>query len=173
MKSFHDTVRQRYSCRAYADRQPDAAALEAVLQDARLAPSATNRQPWRFIVIPSTDAEGRSAVIRSYAREWVATAPTYIIVCGLPDSAWVRPYDGKNHIDVDLAIAAEHICLSATANGLDTCWICNFDPVVLSEGLGLPAELVPMCIIPIGYRAEGSPVPEKKRLPLTDIVIRR
>ncbi len=173
MNTFEDTVRERYSCRAYSSEVPSDALIDAVLEDARLAPSACNRQPWRFIVISSTDSEGRAAIARSYDREWIASAPLYIVVCGIPTEAWVRSFDGKSHLDVDLSIAAEHICLSASAHGLGTCWVCNFDPTVLREGLGLDDDTIPMAIIPIGFPAPGSTIPEKKRKSFNDIVIRR
>lgn len=173
MNTFEKTVRERFSCRAYSPEIPADELIDAVLEDARLAPSACNRQPWRFIVISHGDAAGRKAVAEAYAREWIASAPTYIVVCGCPDEAWVRPFDGKNHLDIDLAIATEHICLSATAHGLGTCWVCHFDPDVLCRGLDLDSTLVPMAIVPIGFPAQGTVAPEKKRKSLTDIVIRR
>lgn len=168
-----ECIRARYSCRNYSAAVPAPELIDGVLDDARLAPSATNRQPWRFIVISPTDVEGRQAVAAAYSREWIETAPLYIIVCGMPADAWVRPFDQKNHIDVDLAIATEHICLGATARGLGSCWVCNFDPEVLSERLHLPAGLIPMAIIPIGYAADGAAAPGKKRKDLNEIVIRR
>ncbi|MCM1068228.1 MAG: nitroreductase family protein [Muribaculaceae bacterium] len=173
MKTFDQTVRERYSCRAYSPEIPADSLIDAVLEDARLAPSACNRQPWRFIVVGPDDAAGRKAVNEAYVRDWIASAPIYIVVCGCPDEAWVRPFDGKNHLDIDLAIATEHICLSATAHGLGTCWVCHFDPAVLRAGLELDSSLEPMAIIPIGFPAEGTVAPEKKRKSLTDIVIRR
>ena len=171
MIDFEDTVRGRYSCRDYASRTPDSTLVDAVLDDCRLAPSACNRQPWRFIVV--SDNEGKEALRRAYNRPWFATAPLYIVVCAIPSEAWVRPDDGKNHADVDASIAAEHLCLSATAHGLGTCWVCNFEPETLRSGLAIGHDLEPLAIIPLGYPAEGSAAPAKKRKELTDIVIRR
>lgn len=166
-------ISARYSCRNYSkEKTPSREQIEELLECARLAPSAVNRQPWRFVVIRHDDEAGRRAVLDSYPREWMATAPCYIVVCGVPAEAWVRSCDGHEHLDIDVAIATEHICLAATALGLGTCWVCNFDPAVLSSGLGLPGDVVPKVIIPTGYPVDNT-VPEKKRKSLSEIIIER
>lgn len=171
MNNFEDTVRERYSCRGYADTMPGAETVDAILEDCRLAPSACNRQPWRFIIV--SDEEGKKVLRESYKRQWFATAPLYIVVCAVPSEAWIRPEDSKNHADIDASIATEHLCLSATAHGLATCWVCNFEPELLRSGLDIPSELVPLAIIPLGFAADNSKAPEKVRKPLNDIVIQR
>ncbi|MDE5689822.1 MAG: nitroreductase family protein, partial [Duncaniella sp.] len=89
----------RYSCRAYSDRPVRRDTLRSVLDVARLAPSACNRQPWVFLVADS--AEQREAIISSYDRQWIRTAPEFIVACGIHDEAWHRGCDGKDHTDVD------------------------------------------------------------------------
>ena len=169
--SFDTLCAARFSCRSYSDRAVSDELLTAVLEDARLAPSACNRQPWRFVVVEGEEA--RKAVVASYDRAWFASAPLYIIMCGVPAEGWVRPDDGKNHTDIDVAIATEHLCLAAEAHGLGTCWVCNFKPEVLAEGLALPEGLVPVAILPLGYPAEGVKAPAKVRRPLDETIIRR
>ena len=94
-------VSERFSCRSYSiDRLPNEEQIAALIEAARLAPSACNRQPWRFVVIRPGDEAGRKAVAAAYPREWVETAPYYIVVCAVPTEAWVRPHDGKNHSDI-------------------------------------------------------------------------
>lgn len=169
---FRELSLKRYSCRAYDGRSVDRALLEQVFADALLAPSAVNRQPWKFMVIDAlTDAEGAEIIRASYEREWLRSASTYIIAIGNHAEAWHRPCDGKDHTDVDLSIAIEHLCLAAADHGLGTCWICNFNAEKLSDGLEIktPEEII--AIIPIGYPAEGTPVPEKKRKPLDQTLI--
>lgn len=168
---LHALCKERYSCRAYdAAKGVDEKVLSAVLDIARLAPSACNRQPWLFIIADS-QAE-RDAVVESYPREWIASAPVYIIACGIHEDAWHRPHDGKDHTDVDLSIAIEHLCLGATAMGLATCWVCNFDPEKITSAFNLPEGLEPIAIIPLGYAAEGTEAPAKKRKDLSEIVRR-
>ena len=173
MKLFLDLVAARYSCRAYADREVPAPELDYILEAARLAPSACNRQPWRFVIIEKGDVAGRKAVIDSYNREWIASAPMFIVVCGVSSEGWVRRCDEHSHIDVDASIATEHICLAAADRGLGTCWVCNFEPDVLRAGLGLDDSLVPVAIIPLGYPADDAKVPAKQRKDINEIVIRR
>ncbi|MBD5334395.1 MAG: nitroreductase [Bacteroides sp.] len=159
---------QRFSCRAYSDRKVERDAILTVIDIARLAPSACNRQPWMFLVADSE--EQRAAILKSYDRDWARTAPEFIVACGLHDEAWHRGSDGKDHTDIDVAIAVEHLCLAATTIGLETCWICNFDPQPVREAFGLPDGVEPIAILPIGYPAEGTEAPVKKRKELSEIV---
>ena len=165
-----DTImRERFSCRKYSEYIPSKDEIVSLLEAARMAPSACNKQPWHFTVIMPGDKVGREAVLAAYNREWIASASTYIIVSGTPDTAWVRPYDEHNHVDIDIAIATEHICLKATEIGLATCWICNFDTKVLANELGMGDEIKPMVIIPIGMPAEGTVIPKKTRKQLSEM----
>jgi nitroreductase len=148
MTRFLETARNRYSCRNYDSRPVEAGKLDQVLEAGRIAPSAVNFQPWHFFVIQGDAALER--VHRVYHREWFRTAPCVIIICGDHRSSWKRR-DGKDHCDIDVAIAADHMTLQATDLGLATCWICNFDPVATRELLQLPGHLEPMVILPLGY----------------------
>ncbi len=161
-------VQERYSCRAYSSRPVGRGTILDVLDIVRLAPSACNRQPWCFLIADS-DAQ-REAIFGSYNREWIRTAPEFIVACGIHDEAWHRPCDGKDHTDVDISIAVEHLCLAATSLELGTCWVCNFDPAPIREAFCLPDNVEPIAIIPIGYPAESSSVPAKNRKQLDDIV---
>ncbi len=168
--SFDALCASRFSCRSYSPAEVVDEILKAILEDARLAPSACNRQPWRFVVVKS-DA-GRETVRASYDRPWFADAPLYILMCGVPADGWVRADDGKNHTDIDVAIATEHVCLAAEAHGLGSCWVCNFKPEVLA-GLDLPDGVVPVAIIPLGYPGEGVGAPAKVRRVLEETVLYR
>lgn len=159
---------ERHSCRAYSERKVERDTILSVLDVARLAPSACNRQPWLFLVADSE--EQRRAIIESYDREWVKTAPEFIIACGLHDEAWHRSTDGKDHTDIDVAIAVDHLTLAASSLKLATCWICNFDTEIIRSAFGLPAHVEPIAIIPIGYPADNETVPEKRRKPIGEIV---
>lgn len=165
MKNFLELVKNRYSCRAYESRNVEKEKLEYVLECVRLAPSAVNKQPWRFHII-SNDEE-RTKLQQCYSREWFNTAPLYIIASVLHDEEWVRA-DGKHHGDIDIAIAVEHLCLAATEQGLGTCWVCNFDAVLCKKLFALPENEEPAVIIPIGYAADE--LKEKKRKGLEEII---
>lgn len=165
---LYNICAERFSCRDYSSRPVERDTLMAVLDVVRLAPSACNRQPWMFIIAKGDDE--RQAVKDAYPREWIATAPEYIIACGIHGEAWHRPCDGKDHTDVDVSIAVEHLCLAATSMHLATCWVCNFDPAVIVRAFNLPEGMEPVAIIPLGYPAEGVTAPAKARKGLAQIV---
>lgn len=162
---FIDLVNMRRSVRGYDQRAVPEEVLKTVLEAGRLAPSAANRQPWHFIVV--TDPEARKRVAEAYPRPWFAGAPVVIVLCVEPRQAWRRS-DGKNYGDVDGAIAMDHITLCAADLGLGTCWIAAFDPQKLRQALGLPPEVEPLAMTPLGYPAD-RPAP-KERKPLEEIV---
>ncbi len=161
---LYNIAEERFSCRSYLSTPVDPDALLAVMDLVRLAPSACNRQPWMFIIADTP--EDREAVISSYPREWIKTAPEFIIACADHNESWKRPQDGKDHADIDVAIAVEHLCLAATTLGLSTCWVCHFDPSALRMAFNLPDHLEPVAIIPIGYAAPDEAVPSKTRKPI-------
>ena len=124
---FIQLIEQRYSVRAYRPDPVDDERLQQVLEAARLAPTAANRQPFQLIVIHTA---GREAELkRVYGRDWFVQAPLIICACGVGDQGWVRRDDGKCYVDVDVAIAMDHLILAAANAGLGTCWIAAFNPV--------------------------------------------
>ncbi|MBN1286342.1 MAG: nitroreductase family protein [Anaerolineae bacterium] len=163
---FSELIRARYSVRAYSDKPVEDAKLRAVLEAARLAPTAVNRQPVRIIVIHT---KGREEELRRiYHREWFTQAPLVIAMCALLDEVWVRSKDGKSHHDVDAAIVMDHLILAAADQGLGTCWIGAFDPDAAREVLGLPANVEPIVFTPLGYAADAPG--DKRRKTLDELV---
>ena len=132
----------------------------------RLAPSAVNFQPWHFYVV--TDSERLDALKSTYKREWIQSAPCIIVACANHEESWHRRSDNKDHADIDLAIAIEHLCLAAAEQGLGTCWVCNFDAALCHEVMAMPENVEPIALIPIGYTPDAE-VPEKKRKTIEDI----
>lgn len=167
---FKSLVESRYSVRSYTSEPVSDEALSYVLDCARLAPSAVNFQPWHFYVISSPDARARLS--QCYNREWFTTAPCYVLITACHDQEWVRKSDEKAHGDIDVAIAAEHICLAAAEIGLGTCWVCNFDAPLCSELFKLPVNESPVVILPLGHPAPDSEAKPKNRKAVEDIVTR-
>jgi nitroreductase len=158
---FRELIRNRYSVRAYKPDPVEEDKLQRVLEAMRLAPTATNRQPFQFIVVHT---EGREQELRRiYDRAWFVQAPLIICACGLPAQNWVRR-DGKNYNDVDVAIAMDHLVLAATDLGMGTCWIAAFDPAAAREVLGLPDGVEPIAFTPLGYAADQLGPKERKAL---------
>lgn len=163
---FNQLCTERASVRAYRPEPIPNEMLLQVLNAGRMAPSACNKQPWLFIVVD--DSELLSQVREAYPRDWFNTAPQVIIVCGDHNASWKRPVDGKDHCDIDVAIAVDHLTLQAADLGLGTCWICNFDSQKVVALLNLPPHLEPVAMLPIGYPA--APAPSEKNRKTTNEV---
>ncbi len=166
MNDFQYLTQQRYSCRNFKSDPVSRQDVEAVLHAACMAPSACNRQPWKFYII--TNPETRAQMLAK-SKPAFAEAPVLIAAIGLHDQVWHRTSDGKDHTDIDVAIAVEHICLAATDMKLATCWICSFDTDAVSRILRLNPEEEPVALIPLGYPADTE-LPEKKRKSIHDII---
>ena len=111
---FTELIQKRYSVRAYKSDPVQKDKLDHILQAARMAPTAANRQPFRLIV---TRTEGKTSDLRRvYDRDWFVQAPLIICACAYPDKGWVR-YDGKSYVDVDVAIAMDHLILLLQIKG--------------------------------------------------------
>ncbi len=162
---FRELINTRYSVRVYKSVPVEDEKVQQVLDAARLAPTAANRQPFQFIVIHTA---GREAELkRIYRAEWFYKAPLVICACAVPSKAWSR-MDNRNYSDVDVTIAMDHLILAATELGLGTCWIAAFDPFAAREVLGLPEDVEPVAFTPLGYPADEPGV--KRRKPLSELV---
>ena len=168
--SFLELTEKRFSARKYTDEPVSEADLNYVLECVRLAPSAVNRQPWRFVVVESEAA--KQSLWEAYDREWFRSAPLAIVCLQHKGECWTLAADGKPHGDIDVAIAVEHLCLAAAERGLGTCWICNFDPEKVKNFCEDPAWEV-VAIVPLGHIAPECPRAERKRKALEEIVERR
>ena len=158
----------RYSVRSYKkDVSVEDSKLKYILECARLAPSAVNFQPWKFLVLKSDEA--REKVYPFYDRPWFREAPVVVICCADHVQSWKRRSDEKDHADIDVAIATEHLCLAAAEQGLGTCWVCNFDAEGTRRAFNLPEHIEPVALVPLGYPADDN-APAKTRKPLEEIV---
>ena len=96
------------------------------------------------------DRENLSGVHTLYHREWFRQAPVVIVILSDHSQSWVRG-DQKDHADIDVAIAVDHMTLAATDRGLGTCWVCNFDREKTIRYFDLPEHLEPVVFLPLGY----------------------
>ncbi|MCL4809563.1 MAG: nitroreductase family protein [Thermoanaerobaculia bacterium] len=164
---FRRLAAARRSVRAYRPDPVPEALLREVLEAARLAPSACNRQPFRVVVLTT---RGREAdLLRLYPKPWFVEAPFVLAVCAVPAEAWTRSrHDGWSAAETDAAIATDHLILAAADRGLGTCWVAAFDPVAAREVLGLPDDVVPVAFTPLGWPAD-APGPKERR-PIEELV---
>jgi len=162
---LYEAIRNRYSVRAYADKPVEDDKLARVLEAARLAPSGSNRQPWKFVVVRDAGTRAKLAAACNN-QKFVGEAPVVIVGVGLmPDRAMSCDVPGD---PVDVAIALEHIALAATAEGLGTCWIGAFKQGEVRRAVGVPETAKVIEVMPLGYPAGA--VRPKDRKPMEEIV---
>ncbi len=158
-------VQERFSVRSFQAREIEPEKLERVMEAARLAPSASNRQEWRFVLVRDEQARAKLAEA-ARGQQFVGGAPAVIVACAV-GADHVMPC-GLHCYPIDVSIAMSYITLAATAEGLGTCWIGAFDPDSVREVLGIPTDVVVLGMLPIGY-PEGT-APGKNRLSMGEIV---
>ncbi len=162
---FQELIKKRYSVRAYKSDEVPEDVINMIMEAARLAPTAANRQSFKLFVVKT--AGFKDELKKIYPREWFVQAPYVMGICGIPDGNWVRS-DGRNYVDVDSAIVMDHVILAATDLGIGTCWIGAFDPDAAKKYLELPSEMEPIAFTPIGYPADTPGV--KRRKPVDELV---
>lgn len=169
MSHFLSLCQKRASVRDYLPIPPSAEAVARIKEAVRLAPSACNKQPWRFFYVTQPDVLAR--LCATYPRPWLATAPALFVAVKNVEENWVRPADQHAHGDIDLAIAVEHLCLAAAEEGLGTCWVCNFDTQACAEILNLGANWQPVAMTPIGFPGEKHQDAGRKRKPVEEVFV--
>ncbi len=150
---FRDVICGRESVRNFDPTKPvEKLVLERILEAGRVAPSAANKQPWRFLLVSSR--ENLQKVRRCYPRPWFQDAPHLLVVVGKTGDAWTRQ-DGYNSIETDLAIAMDHMILAAENEGVGSCWVAAYDLGILRSALGLGPDERVYTICPLGYPKAG------------------
>ncbi len=168
---FYELIQKRESVRDYdSNRKIKDSVLTRILNAGRLAPSASNRQPWTFLLVSSN--EKLEKVRACYQKSWFQQAPHILIIIGDKTKSWVRSYDGYNSIETDLAITMDHIILAAEYENVGTCWIEDYDVNKLYDAIFLKENEVIFSITPLGYQNKGyQKHGNKKRKSLEEIII--
>jgi len=153
-----EAIRQRYSCRSYHDKPIEQEKLDSIFEAARLAPSARNKQDWRFVVV--TDKETKRLVADTTNRpEVFQKAGAIIVACSNSDEVMRC---GQAIGPIDVSIALEHIALQATELGLATCWIGSFYTDKVRAILNIPADVAIIELMTIGYPADTKKEPQRE-----------
>lgn len=165
---FTEVVKNRYSCKKYDEKQISAEQLDAVLQAARLAPTAKNLQGQRIYVVQS--AEGLAKIDELTPCRY--GAPTVLVVAFDKNSVFVYPGEEANSGVEDASIVATHMMLAATNTGVDSCWLNFFDPAAVAKAFDLPENEQVLMLLDLGFAAEGfAPLPNHtSRKPLEETV---
>ncbi len=161
-----DAIRTRKSVRKYLSKTVEKEKLTAILEAGRLAPSASNRQEWRFVVV-SDDETKRKLAEAANKQIFVGKAPVVIAACAETDGHVMSC--GQACYPIDVAIALDHMTLATVELGLGTCWIGAFDESRVKQILGIPAEVRVVALMPMGYPSDLS-VAKKNRLPFNEVV---
>ncbi len=160
-----EAIRRRRSVRSFEDRPVEQQKLQQVLDAARRAPSAKNRQDWRFVV--AQDEELRRRLMEAaHNQDFVGQAPVVLAACGIGTDYTMTC--GQPAYLVDVSIALDHITLAARALGLGTCWVGRFKQNQVKEILDIPDEADVVELMPLGYPREWPDAPPRK--PLDEIV---
>ncbi len=198
-QSLFSCISSRRSCRRYEDRPIAAEMVEQLIAAASWAPSAHNRQPWRFVVIEQREVKEQLAtamgaklrrdltadnvpatvieadVTRSYGR--LANAPLIILLALSMGEMDSYSDSGRNQNEYVMAVqstamAAQNILLMAHAHQLGACWLCAplFAPEIVRATLELPDDWQPQGLITLGYPAEQR---SKTRKAIDDVVVYR
>jgi nitroreductase len=172
---FQQLVGKRRSVRKYLDRPVDRDQILACLEAARLAPSAENVQPWRFLVVDDPVLRARFAAEAFSgiyaASRFAAKAPVLILVLARLDilaNRLGRQIQGVPFYLIDIGIAGEHLTLQAEELGLGACWIGWFNMRRVRKLLQIPRRFKIVCLLSLGhpeFRLSG----EKKRKPIQEI----
>ncbi|MGQ9646275.1 MAG: nitroreductase family protein [Thermodesulfobacteriota bacterium] len=158
-------IRQRCSVRAYKETGIEEDKLRKILEAARLAPSASNRQQWKFVVVKNKETKKKLAKA-AFGQSFVAEAPVVLVACGTEPRSMMAC--GQPAYTVDVSIACAFMILQAYELGLGTCWIGAFKEDETKKILGVPEPIRVVAMIPVGYPNE--PPSEKSRKSLSQIV---
>lgn len=171
MDSFSELVKRRQSNRAYLNKHVDKDKVLQCIEAARLAPSACNSQPWRFIIADNPELKSKVAQTTSNKllplNHFTNQAPVLIVLVneGSNFTATLgNKIKNRNFSLIDIGIAAEHFCLQAEELGLGTCMIGWFKEQELKQLLGIPEKKRPELIITLGYPADEFRVKKRKKI---------
>ena len=163
---FKEVIKNRFSTRKFSDKKVEKEILDQILEAGNLAPTAKNIQPQRIFVVQS--------------EEWLEkidkvcpcryNAQTVLVVCADKGTSFHK--QEYSTYEMDASIVTTHMMLAATNLGVDNIWIEMFDQEELSKMLNLPEEIVPVCILNLGYKTDDCPINplHYKRKDISEIV---
>jgi len=165
-KVYYDLVRSRKSVRNFSGKKIENDKLNRILETLRLAPSATNSQPWFFYVVKDSL---RAKFNDVFFKECFYAAPVVVAGCALKDQAWVRKTDKMNYAWVDVTIALTEMISAATAEGVGSCWVASYDLDKADSLLDLPDNMEIVSLVVLGYPEKPLAIEEKKRKSFAEI----
>jgi nitroreductase len=176
MGTVIETIAKRYSVRGYQDKSVEREKILQIVEAGRLAPSTSNVQPWRFVVVENPrlrDALAEKGMGIVVPNRWAREAPVIIVMCAHLD--WIVHRLGAKAADLqyyllDIGIAGEHMVLTATELGLGTCWIGWFRAKAIRNILNIPKGWKIAALLTLGYPKEEEAPKPRERLALDEIL---
>ncbi len=162
-----EAIRKRKSVRAYRKEKIPREKIEKILDSVRMAPSAKNKQDWKFVIIDDEDEKEqiyKAANKQRFVKEapvviaGIATEPEFMMSCDIPGGI------------VDVSIALDHLTLKAAEEGLGTCWIGAYDQEEAKKILEIPEDHKIVCLMTLGYPKKSLDKTEKRRKNLKEII---
>lgn len=163
---FYDVIFSRRSIRSYKSLPVPEDSLNRIAKAVNFAPSACNRQPWRFEIYMDKDKCAEiSHCCSCFGNEWMKNnpAPAIAVVIGNEESCWKLP-EGTPIADIDAAIAMEHFVLAAAAEKLGTCWICAYQLDWMNHIVGVAENENVVAVSPLGFSDVKPKVLERKNV---------
>jgi len=154
-------ISQRCSVRAYKPTDVEEDKLKKVLEAARLSPSASNRQDWKFIVVKNKETR-KKLVKAAFGQSFIAEAPIIIVACGLEPNAMLACGQPMHTVDVSIAFA--YMILQAYELGLGTCWIGAFNEDETKKIIRVPENVRVVAMTPLGYPNQSPSQKSRKNL---------
>ncbi len=172
-----EVLRKRSSVRKYLPIPVEREKIAVCVEAARIAPSACNVQPWKFIVVDDPELKGRLVQdafsgVHSFNR-FTQDAGALVAVVAETDFATNKlcaALQGTQFYLLDIGSACEHFILAATELGLGTCWLGWFDEKKVKKLLAIPRKKKVVALISVGYYDRSVPAPERKRKSAEEIV---
>ena len=164
---FNEVIKNRFACRKFSNKPLEKEKLDMILEAGRIAPTAKNKQPFKVVVVSSPN--GIASIDKATSCRY--NAPVVLVVCGNKDEAFSN--EVMSTYEMDSSIVATHMMLEATNLGVNNIWIELFDKDIISKEFDLPSNLIPVCLLPVGYKTDDC-IPSRlhtERKPLEDIVI--
>jgi nitroreductase len=159
---IYEVFKTRRSIRSYQSRPVPDESLNKILENTRISPSGSNRQPWKFIIVKD-DKLKKEVAGACNNQLWIADAPIVIVACGWKIDYSRGGYMGEMSFLVDVSIAFTQMILAARAEGLGTCWIGAFDNRSIKKVLEIPGDVDVVAITPLGYPKNDFSLPGNRK----------
>ena len=146
-------IKKRRSVRGYLDKTIPEQVLGRVLEAARLAPTAANKQPFKLVLV--TDKQTKSKLVEASRKQtFIAEAPIVVVGCAFPDESYQNIGGIRTSEEIDISIVFDHLMLQAAEEDLGTCWIGAFNEDQIKAILNIPFNVKVIGLTPLGYPAK-------------------